>query len=87
MWPASRPADEIGNKIKNYIKEMSNLIDGGMGLAGEGTDGVDDTEEDDDDDENIEDLPSVPETDEESKQAARDDAIDEDGVEESKSPV
>ena len=67
LWPASRPADEIGNKIKNYIKEMSNLIDGGMGLAGEGADGVEDTEEDDDDDENIEDLPSVPETDEESK--------------------
>ena len=65
---------------------MSNLIDGGMGLAGEGADGVEDTEEDDDD-ENIEDLPSVPETDEGSKQAARDDAIDEEGVEESKSPL
>ena len=42
-------------------------------------------EDDDDDDDNIEEVPSVPETDQ--KQAARDDAIEDEAIEESKSPL
>ena len=61
-WPASKPSDDIGNKIKSYIKDMNKLIDEGMKPAG-----ADDEEEDDEDDENIEEVPSVPETDDSQK--------------------
>lgn len=83
-WPAAKPTDDIGNKIKSYIKDMNKLIDEGMKPSGA------DEEEDDDDDEdddNIEELPSVPETDDSQKQEARDDAIEDDEsycIEESK---
>ena len=80
MWPSAKPVDEIGNKIKSYIKDISNLIDEGM----KASEGADEEDEDDDDDENMEEVPSVPETDENSKQAARDDEIEDDALEESK---
>ena len=54
-----------------------------MGPAGDGAEDEDDDDEDDDD-ENIEEVPSVPETDENTKEAARDDAIEDDAIEESK---
>ena len=77
IWPSPKPVDEIGNKIKSYIKDISNLIDEGMRAPGEGAD----DDEDDDDDENMEEVPSVPETDENSKQAARDDEIEDEAFE------
>ena len=71
----------MDNKIKNYIKDINKLIDGGMGPTGEGAEEEDDEEEDDD---NIEEVPTVPETDENQKQVARDDGIEDEGIEESK---
>ena len=55
-----------------------------MGPAGDGAGDGDDDDEDEDDDDNIEEVPSVPETDENTKEAARDDAIEDDAIEESK---
>ena len=65
MWPQTKPSDDIGSKIKNYIKDINKLIDGGMGPTGDGAEDEDEDEEDDD--ENIEEVPSVPETDENTK--------------------
>ena len=79
MWPAAKPSDDIGNKIKSYIKDINKLIDAGAPAG----DGADDEEEDEDDD-NIEEVPTVPETDDNQKQAARDDAIEDEEMEESK---
>ena len=70
----------MDNKIKNYIKDINKLIDGGMGPMGEGAD----EEDDDEDDDNIEEVPTVPETDENSKSVLREDDIEDDGIEESK---
>ena len=53
-----------------------------MGPTGDGAEDEDEDEEEDD--ENIEEGPSVPETDENTKEAARDDAIEDDAIEESK---
>ena len=78
-WPASKPSDDIGNKIKSYIKDMNKLIDEGMKPTG-----AEDEEDEDEDDDNIEEVPTVPETDDSQKQEARDDAIEYDGIEESK---
>jgi len=69
-WPQAKPQEDIGNKIKSYIKDMNKLIDAGA------PDCADDDDDDDDDDDNIEEVPSVPETDDNQKQAARDDAIE-----------
>ena len=85
MWPGSNiQGDDIGQKIKNYIKDMNKLIDEEAKAPG---DGDDQEEDDDEDDDNMEDLPAVPETDENSKQIERNDSVeDDDGIEESKTP-
>ena len=62
MWPQAKANDDIGNKIKSYIKDINKLIDGGMNPTGDGAEEEDDDEEEDD--ENIEEVPTVPETDE-----------------------
>ena len=36
MWPQSKPSEDIGSKIKDYIKDINKLIDGGMGPTGDG---------------------------------------------------
>ena len=78
-WPSTKPDNDIGSKIKNYIKDISKLIDDGM--PGQGND---DEEEDEEDEDNIEEVPTVPDTDDSSKQVARDDEIEDEGIEESK---
>lgn len=55
MWPQAKPHDEIGNKIKSYIKDINKLIAAG---------GEAEEEDEEEDDENIEEVPSVPFTDE-----------------------
>lgn len=67
LWPQTKPSDDIGSKIKNYIKDINKLIDSGMGQAGDGAGEEGEDEDEDEDDENIEEVPTVPETDENSK--------------------
>mmetsp|Transcript_1749 Transcript_1749/g.2450 ORF Transcript_1749/g.2450 Transcript_1749/m.2450 type:complete len:133 (+) Transcript_1749:1368-1766(+) len=58
-WPQARPNDDIGSKIKSYIKDMSKLIDEEVKSTR-----ADEEEDEDDDDDNMEEVPAVPETDE-----------------------
>lgn len=69
----------MDNKIKNYIKDINKLIDGGVSPVE-----AEDDDDDEDDEENMLEVPTVPETDENSKQAARDDDIEDEAMEESK---
>ena len=55
VWPGE--GQDIGLKIKNYIKDMNKLIDEEVKASGE-----DDQEESDE--ENMAEVPDVPETDE-----------------------
>ena len=57
-WPQSKPQEDIGNKIKSYIKDMNKLIDEGVRPTC-----ADDEDEDDDEEDNMEEVPTVPETD------------------------
>ena len=61
-WPAARPHEDIGSKIKSYIKDMNKLIDEGVKPAC-----ADDEDDEDDEDDNIEEVPRVPETDDNQK--------------------
>ena len=84
MWPGQAQGDDIGLKIKNYIKDMNKLIDEEAKAPG---DGDDQEEDEDEDDENIDELPAVPETDENSKQIERNDSVEDDeAIEEAKTP-
>ena len=62
VWPGQGHGDDIGMKIKNYIKDMNKLIDEEAKAPGDGDDHDEDEDEDD-----VDELPAVPETDENSK--------------------
>lgn len=73
--------EDVARKIKNYIKDMNKMLDGG-GEAnkkiGEASDDNEIDDDDDDEEENIEEVPSVPQDVNQTVLATREDADSDD---------